>query len=64
MKIMVIVGARPQFIKAAMVSREIARRGQGDATPPARENLVHTGQHRDANMSDVFSSILPTDSSR
>ncbi len=54
LRITTIVGARPQFIKAAMVSREIARRGRGDAGPPAREILVHTGQHGDANMSDVF----------
>ena len=58
MQIMTIVGARPQFIKAAMVSREIARRAGGaeeaGATPPLVEILVHTGQHDDANMSDVF----------
>jgi len=41
-----IVGARPQFIKAAPVSR--ALRGI------AREVLIHTGQHYDAKMSDVF----------
>lgn len=47
-KILTIVGARPQFIKAATVSRVIARTGG------LSEVLVHTGQHFDANMSDVF----------
>jgi len=47
-KIATIVGARPQFIKAAMVSR-VLRARQG-----VREILIHTGQHYDNNMSDVF----------
>lgn len=47
-KIVSIVGARPQFIKAAAVSRIVA------GHPAGRECLVHTGQHYDSNMSDVF----------
>ena len=52
MKIVTIIGARPQFIKAAVVSRAI--RQQGKLT----DILVHTGQHYDENMSDVFFSEL------
>jgi UDP-N-acetylglucosamine 2-epimerase (non-hydrolysing) len=47
MKICVVVGARPNFMKMTPVVRELVRRG----IPPV---LVHTGQHYDANMSDVF----------
>lgn len=47
-KIITILGARPQFIKASVVSHAIAQSDQ------LREVLVHTGQHFDANMSDVF----------
>lgn len=49
MKLLTVIGARPQFIKAATVSRALALHFQD-----AREVLVHTGQHYDANMSDVF----------
>lgn len=48
MKIVTIIGARPQFIKAATVSRAL-RQHEG-----VREVLVHTGQHFDDNMSEVF----------
>ncbi|MDD5334872.1 MAG: UDP-N-acetylglucosamine 2-epimerase (non-hydrolyzing) [Rhodoferax sp.] len=49
MKILTVIGARPQFIKAAVVSRAFAiHRSE------VREILVHTGQHYDTNMSDVF----------
>jgi UDP-GlcNAc3NAcA epimerase len=48
MKILTVVGARPQFVKAAVVSRAIA------AFDGMEEVLVHTGQHFDQNMSDIF----------
>jgi len=48
MKIVSVIGARPQFVKAAMVSAEI------DRTENVSEVLVHTGQHFDANMSQLF----------
>ena len=48
MKIVTVIGARPQFIKAAAVSRLLR------AVPGTREVTVHTGQHYDENMSDVF----------
>jgi len=49
MKIVTLVGARPQFIKAAVVARAFR-----EHRPDVTEILVHTGQHFDANMSDVF----------
>jgi UDP-GlcNAc3NAcA epimerase len=50
MKILTVVGARPQFIKAAAVSRVIRDKHAGKL----REIIVHTGQHHDENMSQVF----------
>lgn len=45
-----VVGARPQFIKAAVVSRAIATTAKGGID----EILIHTGQHYDPDMSQVF----------
>lgn len=49
MKIVTVVGARPQFIKAAVVSGAFVR-----YRPDLQKVLVHNGQHYDTNMSDVF----------
>ncbi len=48
MKVVTVLGARPQFIKASAVSRAIAQ------SKAVEEVVVHTGQHFDTNMSDVF----------
>lgn len=48
MKIVTILGARPQFIKAGSLSREIAKHKE------IEEIIIHTGQHFDKNMSDIF----------
>lgn len=47
-KVVTILGARPQFIKAGSVSREFVKYTN------IKEVIVHTGQHYDTNMSDVF----------
>ena len=54
MKIVTIVGARPQFIKAAVVSRAITEHNKLVSGQLITEVIVHTGQHYDRNMSDVF----------
>ncbi len=48
LKLITVIGARPQFIKAAAVSRAFR------AFPSIKEKIIHTGQHFDANMSDIF----------
>ena len=50
MKLLTVIGARPQIIKAAAISRAIAN-GFSDQV---EERILHTGQHYDANMSQVF----------
>lgn len=57
LRIVTIVGARPQFVKAAAVSRAIERWNAAprvDGATRIEEAIVHTGQHYDANMSQVF----------
>ena len=52
MRIVTVLGARPQFIKAGTVSREVQRvKSRGI---DISEVIIHTGQHYDSNMSDVF----------
>jgi len=54
MKILTVVGARPQFIKAAAISRKIKEQ----FSDHVHEILVHTGQHYDLQMSEVFFSEM------
>ncbi len=49
--VLTVIGARPQFVKAAVISRLIRA---GEYRNRVTEILVHTGQHYDRNMSDVF----------
>ena len=48
MKLLTVLGARPQFIKAATISRLIKKKND------IEEIIVHTGQHFDNNMSNIF----------
>jgi len=47
-RILTVVGARPQFVKASVVSKALAEAGETE------EIVLHTGQHFDSNMSDIF----------
>lgn len=53
-KLLTVIGARPQFVKAAAISNEFVKNYSGRIN----EVLVHTGQHYDENMSEVFFSQL------
>ena len=52
MEIYTVLGARPHFIKASVVSREIKK--TQNTLKPIFETIIHTGQHYDQNMSDKF----------
>lgn len=54
LKIVTVVGARPQFIKVAAVSRAMAQWNQDNPMQLITDHIVHTGQHFDDNMSGVF----------
>ncbi|MDA8156633.1 MAG: UDP-N-acetylglucosamine 2-epimerase (non-hydrolyzing) [Actinomycetota bacterium] len=54
MKLISIVGARPQFVKAAVISREIAIYNKKNPDNNIEEIIIHTGQHYDNNMSKIF----------
>jgi UDP-GlcNAc3NAcA epimerase len=59
-KIASIVGARPQFVKAAMVVEAVRTHNRKPrSTPRVQHILVHTGQHYDSNLSGVFFAQLP-----
>ena len=53
MKIVTIIGARPQFVKASMVSLAIQEYNQSSSSK-VKEIIIHTGQHFDPNMSEIF----------
>lgn len=54
MKVITIIGARPQFVKAAMLSKAIAEHNIRHPEEHLEEKILHTGQHYDFEMSEVF----------
>src|SRR5512134_2464125 len=56
MKVMLVAGARPNFMKVAPLFHALSRRKElaRDAGIDLRVSIVHTGQHYDPNMSDIF----------
>ena len=54
MKIVTVIGARPQFIKAATLSRAISLHNSQPENLAIEEKIIHTGQHYDPNMSENF----------
>lgn len=54
MKIITIIGARPQFVKAAMLSKAIAQHNRMCPEQMVEEKILHTGQHYDYEMSELF----------
>lgn len=54
MKIITIVGARPQFVKSAMLSKAICKHNLVHPETYIEENLLHTGQHYDYELSEIF----------
>jgi len=53
-KITTILGARPQFIKAAVISRTISKLNSENSTKQIEEIIIHSGQHYDIGMSQIF----------
>jgi UDP-N-acetylglucosamine 2-epimerase (non-hydrolysing) len=58
MKLMVVAGARPNFMKIAPLLKAVQANGNSPAGSKLQYQLVHTGQHYDAKMSDLFFSEL------
>lgn len=54
MKVLTVIGTRPQFVQAAAVSRAIRKHNRSTSDRPLKEVVLHTGQHYDPMMSDVF----------
>src|SRR5437660_7785843 len=60
LKVLSVVGARPQFVKAAMIAAAVRRHNaQAPEQRRIRHRLLHTGQHYERNLSDIFFDQLP-----